>query len=62
MRFNCGPTWLEKHEAKKSWHRWFAWHAVRVSGNTCCWLEVVERKGERVAYAGWSWEYRPCAT
>lgn len=34
--------------AKHRWHRWFAWHPVRVprTGKTVIWLEVVQRKGE----------------
>ena len=28
-----------------TWHRWFAWHPVRVGHKDCRWLEYVERKG-----------------
>ncbi len=65
MRFNCGPDSVEKHEAKKFWHRWFAWYPVRVSKRECIWLEFVERKGTFVtgfaavgAYMYFEWEYK----
>lgn len=61
MKFNCGPTWQEKREAKGKWHSWFAWRPVRVGPKDCRWLETIERKGEcRFSYSGfrWDWEYR----
>lgn len=62
MRLNCGPTWSEKVAAKEAWHKWFAWHPVRVGGRDCRWLEFVERKGTLFAWPGdsrWVWKYRP---
>jgi hypothetical protein len=62
MKFNCGPTWAERIDRRKQWHRWFAWFPVRI-GETreCLWLEYVERKGECHCYYDcyWSFEYRP---
>lgn len=64
MRFDCGPTWQEREAAKKAWHRWFAWHPVRIGdSHDCRWLETVERKGELHScgsFGGdwWTWEYR----
>ena len=48
------------------WHRWFAWHPVRVGMGDWRWLEVVDRCGERRLIANgdgqpewfWDWEYR----
>jgi hypothetical protein len=62
MKFNCGPTPQEKHEAKQDWHPWFAWCPVRVGSGDCRWLETVERKGtcNFDCYGDWfDWEYRP---
>lgn len=61
MKLNCGPTWYEKVQQKKQWHRWFAWRPVRVGPRDCRWLEYVERKGDYMIYpecCGWDWEYR----
>ncbi len=35
-----------KYQAKKVWHRWFAWHPVEVPNGSACyvWLHVIERK------------------
>lgn len=44
MKFNCGPTFAERYERKTNWHRWFAWHPVRIASGDCRWLEYVERK------------------
>ena len=66
MRFNCGPTRQEKDEKKKFWHKWFAWHPVKVGNREGIWLELVERKGtiwtSYGQYAGWIWEYRRIKT
>jgi hypothetical protein len=43
--------------AVKSWHRWFAWHPVRVSPDQAAWLEVVERR-ECGSCDCEYWEYR----
>lgn len=60
MKWDCGPTWAEKKAALEEWHRWFAWHPVRVGSHDCRWLERIERRG--VTYydpiAMWEWEYR----
>lgn len=66
MKINCGLTSEEKRCIKQNylrkWHIWFAWFPVRVSPNTCYWLEKVERKGEKhFDYGGnswWAWEYK----
>jgi hypothetical protein len=61
MKFNCGPTPQEKHEAKKKWHHWFAWYPVRIASGDCRWLETVERKGKwypSFQLPCWEWEYR----
>lgn len=58
MRFDCGPTPEEIYLARRRWHRWFAWHPVRVGPRECRWLEAVERKGEyQLSYDGGSWTY-----
>lgn len=57
MKWNCGPTWREKMAATEQWHRWFAWHPVRIGSRDCRWLEYVERKGE-YGYNGLAFEYR----
>jgi hypothetical protein len=60
MRFDLGPTPYERFEARKRWHRWFAWHPVRIDRQVV-WLETVERKGEWIfdSLGGdWAWEYR----
>lgn len=61
MRFNCESREV-KHARLSDWHRWFAWHPVRVGPSDCRWLEYVERKG--TLHVGWdmscfwTWEYR----
>lgn len=44
----------------RDWHRWFAWHPVKVSDHDVRWLEVVERKGTYQWWGDsyWNWEYR----
>lgn len=61
MKFNCGPSWYEKHLAKEQWHDFFPLWPRRVGDGDCRWLEYIERKGDyRTCWAsgGWSWEYR----
>ena len=62
MKFNCGPTWREKIDAKEVWHDWFAWHPVRLgTTHDCRWLETIQRKGKFVCYwhdSYWDWEYK----
>lgn len=54
-----------RFRAKERWHKWFAWHPVRVptkgkmSGMTMVWFETIERKGSYY-YDAWSWNYRFC--
>lgn len=33
----------EKSAAKAKWHKWFAWHPIKI-GNKTIWLEYVERR------------------
>ena len=61
MKFDCGPTRAEKHQAKKEWHLHFAWWPIRVGLGDCRWLEWVMRKGTfhyRRHENCWDWEYR----
>ena len=61
MKFDCGETWQEKLDRKSKWHRWFAWHPVRLAPHDCRWLEYVERKGVWVDFmkmSFWTWDYR----
>ena len=60
-----------RNRALHMWHKWFAWHPVRVptrgkmSGMTMIWLQTVERKGEQYncfSGYGWHWSYRPIET
>jgi hypothetical protein len=60
MKFDCGPAY-----EKKVWHKWFAWHPVRLGSHDCRWLETLERKGEFHCGFGatyWIFEYRPLTT
>jgi len=57
-----------RFRALHRWHKWFAWHPVRVptkgkmSGMTMVWLQTVERKGsyELLGYVecGLVWSFR----
>ncbi len=60
MKFNCGPTYEQKMEAKAQPHKWFAWRPVRLEDGRCAWLEIVERIGTYHSYidAWWSFNYR----
>lgn len=61
MRFNCGPTLMEKIEELEKWHDWFAWCPVRVGRKDCRWLETVQRKANvssNWAAFDWGWEYK----
>jgi len=46
MKWNCGPTALERHRARQEWHPWFTWRPVQLSfaPYDYCWLEMVERR------------------
>lgn len=57
MKFNCGPTWEEKLNAREKWHPWFAWRPIRLGSRDCRWFEYVLRKG-RYGYGYWNWEYK----
>ncbi len=63
MRFDCGPTGLERIAAKEKWHRFFVvWPRRMGQTHDCRWLEWAERKGEFYCGMGgawWSYEYRP---
>ena len=61
MKWDCGPTWKEKISAKEQWHKWFAWHPVRIGSHDCRWLETIYRRG--TFNSGWEenwweWEYK----
>ncbi len=67
MKLNCGLSTRDKWNLKLAhrgeWHRWFAWHPVRVDTRECRWLEVVERKSKYVIHwplfgIEWESEYR----
>jgi hypothetical protein len=60
MKFNCGETWDETVARLGKWHRWFAWHPVRIGPHDCRWLEYVWRRGDRHgSWDGtwWEWQY-----
>lgn len=67
MRFDC-DRWKRaraaRSEARRQWHRWFAWYPVRVEDEQFphyVWLEWVKARVE-----GWDspftreWGYRAC--
>ena len=62
MKFNIGPTLMDRKKNLCEWHRWFAWRPVRVKGNECRWLESIYRKGDYYidmhGTTEWTWEYR----
>jgi len=63
MRWINGETFGHKHERCSEWHRWFAWHPVRIGEENGhwikAWLEWVGRKGYyRNHWNGWTWQYR----
>lgn len=73
MKFNCGPTFLQKWEQKweaqktqkkylSNWHPYFALLPRRLNKtNEWRWLETIERQGMyRLSWDGgyWDWEYR----
>lgn len=37
--------WTPKLNPKYNWHKWYAWHPVKIFG-TWYWLEYVQRKYE----------------
>ena len=62
MKLDCGPTDEEAGAILLEWHKWFAWHPVRVASHDCRWLEFVERRANKRhgPYAAGHdfWEYR----
>lgn len=61
MKIDCGPTWAEKYDMQKQWHRWFAWRPIRIGSHDCRWLEYIERKrvsSRIIDYPLFTWEYR----
>lgn len=67
MKFNCGPTRLEKRRARHkyltSWHPFFAIWPRRVGKDDCRMLEIIYRIGRyETSYTSddtpwWTWEY-----
>lgn len=57
-----GLVWLlELRHRSTTWHRWWAWHPVKVGGRTV-WFETVERDYcSPAGYGGGWWEYREAA-
>lgn len=69
MKWGIGEDFDDKMHRQESWHPWFAWHPVRVSGNQMRWMETVERRGLftpcQSSYRSGGgyyvmWDYRPC--
>lgn len=46
-------------EYKKDWHKWLAWHPIKINNNYK-WLSFVERKitGYEIMYGSPFWGYR----
>lgn len=66
--------WRESREARierlGKWHRWFAWHPIKIGESEGLWLETVWRRGEHylgvhLDFSGpmpvddYRWSYRP---
>lgn len=50
----------DRFNARLKWHKWFAWHPVRMTHDAVelRWLENVCRRGERDDFnEGWIWIY-----
>lgn len=53
-----------KRRTKQMWHKWFAWHPIRLIYNGTLysvWWEWVDRKGVpwySTGSMGWDWKYR----
>jgi hypothetical protein len=54
MRFNCNKYKVDITQ----WHKWFAWHPVKVKANECRWLEIVERRVTYMSIEYIEYEYR----
>ena len=55
MRFDFTVT---EGKDPDEWHKWFAWHPVKISDRQYAWLENVERRGRYTAKEAWDFEYR----
>jgi hypothetical protein len=49
----------ERRIGLRQWHRWFAWHPVRVGDGDVRWLEAVERRLVWNGFFGYAFEYLP---
>ncbi|MDR9777215.1 hypothetical protein RJJ65_32170 [Rhizobium hidalgonense] len=61
MRLNITDGFQKKCERidmLESWHKWFAWHPIRVNTWQIAWLETIERRGHWYSQLGWCFEYR----
>ena len=38
------------------WHKWFAWHPVRIQGDELVWLEYVQRWHSSTAQCPWQYK------
>lgn len=52
----------QRHDAKKEWHRWFAWYPVHIDcTHELVWLQYIARKGKYTCdtelYFSWDWTY-----
>jgi hypothetical protein len=58
MRWKKTTVHNFKHNNPKAkWHKYFAWFPVLlIDGDTYCWMEYVERKGEYIH--SWFYDYR----
>ena len=63
MKFDCGETWQEKHKRLSDWHRWFAWHPVKLffrlsirdwSDSQPSWVKISYESDYVLAYR-WVW-------
>lgn len=65
MKFNCGPTAIERMDARWKetqrkrqhnikWHPIFAWWPTRVGSYDCRWFEWVERRDKSLEVSKFS--------
>ena len=54
MRFNFTVT---KCKDLAEWHKWFAWHPVKISDRQYAWLENVERRCNYTSGSGYDFEH-----
>lgn len=69
MKWINGLTWSAEKKRKEQWHKWFAWHPVKIGvveqgtaneRKRIVWLETIWRKGAFSCSFGdcwWDWEY-----